>query len=173
LNASDDDVKNYIRIFTTMTRHEIEALEAEHQEAPHLHTLQKALAKDITIRVHSKEDYEAAVEASGILFGNSSLEMLQRLDEDTLLSVFEGVPQVQLSRTELEAGINMVELFSDKTGVFPSRGEARKMIQAGGVSVNKTKAADPVEIVSSDALLNNKYILLQKGKKNYYLLIVN
>jgi len=173
LNAADQDAKNYIRIFTTMNREQIEAIEAEHEIAPHLRVLQKALAEDITIRVHSVEDYKVAVEASEILFGNSSLEMLQRLDEETLLSVFEGVPQVQLSRTELEAGINMVELLSDKTGVFPSRGEARKMIQAGGVSINKVKAADPATIVSSESLLNNRYILVQKGKKNYYLLLVN
>lgn len=173
LNASDEDAANYIRIFTCMNRNEIEALEIEHQAAPHLRVLQKALAKDITVRVHSNEDYETAIEASGILFGNSSLETLQRLDEDTLLSIFEGVPQVQLSRSEIESGINVVELLSDKSQIFPSRGEARKMIQGGGVSINKVKAGDPAELVDHMRLLQNKYILVQKGKKNYYLLMVN
>ena len=173
MNTSDEDCKTLIRIFTTFEREEIEAMEAEHLTAPHLRKLQQALAKEITIRVHSEQDYSQAVEASQILFGNSSVETLQKLDEETFLQVFEGVPRVQLSRTEMESGINMVELLSDKSSVFPSRGEARKMIQAGGVSINKVKAGDPAEVVSSSSLLNNKYLLVQKGKKNYYLLMVD
>lgn len=172
LNASDEDCKTLIRIFTTMEREEIEAIEAEHLTAPHLRKLQQALAKDITIRVHSQQEYEQAVEASQILFGNASVETLRQLDEETFLQVFEGVPRVQLSRSEMDSGINMVELLADKSSVFPSRGEARKMIQAGGISVNKIKAGDPAEVVNSSALLNNKYLLIQKGKKNYYLLMV-
>jgi tyrosyl-tRNA synthetase len=173
LNASDEDVKNYIRIFTIRSKEEIEALEAEHATGPHLRVLQKALAKDITIRVHSEADYEAAVEASQILFGNSSLETLQKLDEETLLSVFEGVPHMNVARLELESGVNIVELLSDKSGIFPSRGEARKMIQSGGVSINKEKKADHAENITASSLLNNKYLLVQKGKKNYYLLLAN
>lgn len=173
LNASDEDVKNYIRIFTIRSKEDIEALEAEHATAPHLRVLQKALAKDITIRVHSEADYEAAVEASQILFGNSSLETLQKLDEETLLSVFEGVPHMNVARAELESGVNIVELLSDKSGIFPSRGEARKMIQSGGLSINKEKKADHAENITASSLLNNKYLLVQKGKKNYYLLLAN
>jgi tyrosyl-tRNA synthetase len=172
LNASDEDCKTLIRIFTTMEREEIESIESDHLTAPHLRKLQQALAKEITIRVHSEKEYEQAVEASQILFGNASVETLRQLDEETFLQVFEGVPRVQLSRSEMDTGINMVELLADKSSVFPSRGEARKMIQAGGISVNKIKAGDPAEVVNSSALLNNKYLLIQKGKKNYYLLMV-
>lgn len=171
LNGSDEDSKNYVRIFTTMTREEVEALEREHAAAPHLRVLQKAIAKEITIRVHSEQDYTSAVEASEILFGNAPTEALSRLDEDTLLSVFEGVPQVQVSRAELEAGIGMLDLLADKSSVFPSRGEARKLIQSGGVSINKIKVADPNAVQTTEGLLQGKYLLVQKGKKNYYLII--
>ena len=173
LNSSDEDSKNYVRIFTKMTREEVEALEAEHNLAPHLRILQKAIAKEVTIRVHSEQDYSSAVEASEILFGNAPTEALSKLDEDTLLSVFEGVPQVNISKSELESGVAMIELLSDKTGIFPSRGEARKLIQSGGVSINKQKIADVNANQSTEGLLQNKYLLVQKGKKNYYLLIVN
>jgi len=172
LNASDADAGKYIRIFTLLGKEEIEQLETEHATAPHLRILQKALAKEVTIIVHSEETWQGAVDASEILFGNAATDTLQKLDEDTLLSVFEGVPQVTLSKEELTAGINAIEFLSDKTQIFPSRGEARKMIQAGGVSINKEKIADINATVNAEGLLNNKYLLVQKGKKNYYLIIV-
>nr|MDQ3049008.1 tyrosine--tRNA ligase [Bacteroidota bacterium] len=172
LNASDEDVKNYIRIFTLFKKEEIEALEAEHALAPHTRILQKALAKDITIRVHSEADYTAAVEASEILFGKGTSEGLQKLSEEDFLSVFEGVEQFELSHTELIAGIDLVELLSTKTTVFPSKGEAKKMIQAGGVLINKTKMESLDSKINADHLINGKYILAQKGKKNYYVLKV-
>ena len=171
LNASDADAGKYIRIFTLLSKEEIEKLEAEHATAPHLRILQKALAKEVTIIVHSEEAWQGAVDASEILFGNAATDTLQKLDEETLLSVFEGVPQVKLSKEELTAGINAIEFLSDKTQIFPSRGEARKMIQAGGVSINKEKIADINATVNTEGLLNNKYLLVQKGKKNYYLII--
>ena len=143
----------------------------QHQEAPHLRILQKALAKEVTIIVHSEEAWQGAVDASEILCGNAATDTLQKLDEETLLSVFEGVPQVNLSKEELTVGINAIEFLSDKTQIFPSRGEARKMIQAGGVSINKEKIADINATVNAEGLLNNKYLLVQKGKKNYYLII--
>ncbi|MFM9028673.1 MAG: tyrosine--tRNA ligase, partial [Bacteroidota bacterium] len=169
LNASDEDVGNFIRIFTLRTLEEIEALEEEHNKAPHLRLLQKELARDITVRVHSESAYQAAVEASDILFGKGTSEALLRLSEDDLLAVFEGVPQVEIGRAELEIGINLVEFLADKTCIFPSRGEARKMVLAGGVSVNKQKTDDIARNVSSIDLLNNRYLLIQKGKKNYVL----
>jgi tyrosyl-tRNA synthetase len=171
LNASDADAGKYIRIFTLLSKEEIEKLETEHATAPHLRILQKALAKEVTIIVHSEEAWQGAVDASEILFGNAATDTLQKLDEETLLSVFEGVPQVKLSKEELTAGINAIEFLSDKTQIFPSRGEARKMIQAGGVSINKEKIADINATVNAEGLLNNKYLLVQKGKKNYYLII--
>ena len=169
LNASDEDVKKYIRIFTLMKKDEIEAMEKEHDAAPHLRTLQKALAKDITTRVHSEHDYLAAVEASEILFGKGTAEALNNLSEDDLLSVFEGVPQVEIEKSRLDAGINMIEFLSDTSQIFPSRGEAKKMLQGGGVAINKTKVDDLNRNLSSSDLLKGKYILIQKGKKNYYL----
>ena len=172
LNASDDDVKNYIRIFTLFTKEEIEKLEAEHATAPHLRTLQKALAKDITIRVHSEADYNAAIEASQILF-NGSLEDLAKLSEELFLDIFDGVPQFDISKKEIEAGVPVIDLLAEKTQVFPSKGEARKMIQGGGVLVNKTKVEDVELKVSASHLINNKYILVQKGKKNYFLIKAN
>ena len=171
LNVSDDDAAKYIKIFTAIGREEIEALIAEHAEAPHLRILQKRLAKEVTIMVHSEADYEAAVEASGILFGNNTHDALVKLDEDTLLAVFEGVPQFKVSREKIEAGIKAVDLFAEESAVFPSKGEMRKMAQGGGVSLNKEKlAAFDQEITTAD-LLNDKYLLVQRGKKNYFLLI--
>jgi tyrosyl-tRNA synthetase len=172
LNASDEDVKNYIRIFTVKSKEEIENLEAEHDKAPHQRILQKELAKDITIRVHSEKDYEAAIEASGILFGSGTAESLMNLSEDDLLSVFHGVPQMNIARNELQNGINIVELLTDKTKIFPSKGEARKMLQGGGVFLNKEKITEPEMNVNSSSLIKDKYILAQKGKKNYFLIIV-
>lgn len=171
LNTSDADAEKYIRIFTLYGKDEIEAMIAEHQAAPHLRVLQKALAKDITIRIHSEADYLSAVEASEILFGKGTAEALHRLDEDTLISVFEGVPQYEISTADLSAGIGIVDLVAEKTTIFPSKGEARRMLKDGGVQVNKTKVGEEF-IVDASQLLSGKYLLVQKGKKNYYLLIV-
>lgn len=173
MNSSDEDSKNYIRIFTTLTKEEVESIEAEHSQAPHLRLLQKAIAREVTIRVHNEEDYNAAVEASEILFGNAPTETLSKLDEGTLLSVFEGVPRVNVPKSELDAGIGLLELLTDKSGIFPSRGEARKLVQSGGVSINKQKVIDPNVQQTSVDLLQDKYLLIQKGKKNYYLIIAN
>lgn len=174
LNTSDEDAANFIRIFTQLSREEIESLLAGHLQAPHARKLQQVLARDITTRVHSAGDYELALKASNILFGNSTAEDLQSLDEDTLLSVFDGVPQTSISRADLENCPTITDLLSVATNnlVFPSKGEARKMIQAGGVSINKAKVSDANE-KASFSLLQNKYLLAQKGKKNYYLIVVN
>lgn len=172
LNVSDADAAKYIKIFTALSKEEIADLEAEQAAAPHLRPLQKRLAKEVTIMVHSEEDYNAAVEASNILFGNATSEALKKLDEDTLLAVFEGVPQFEVSLDEFATGIKAVDLFTEKAAVFPSKGEMRKLVQSGGVSVNKEKLATADEVVTSASLLNNKYLLVQKGKKNYFLLII-
>ena len=171
LNVSDEDAKRYIKIFTSLSKEKIEGLIAEHEQAPEARVLQKRLAKEVTIMVHSEADYNAAVEASGILFGKATSEALKRLDEDTLLSVFEGVPQFEVSKTDIEAGIKAVDLFTEKAAIFPSKGEMRKLVQGGGVSLNKEKlAAFDQEITAAD-LLDEKYLLVQRGKKNYYLVI--
>ena len=172
LNVSDADAAKYIKIFTALSKEEIADLDAEQAAAPHLRPLQKRLAKEVTIMVHSEEDYNAAVEASNILFGNATSEALKKLDEDTLLAVFEGVPQFEVSLDEFATGIKAVDLFTEKAAVFPSKGEMRKLVQSGGVSVNKEKLATADEVVTSASLLNNKYLLVQKGKKNYFLLII-
>jgi tyrosyl-tRNA synthetase len=173
LNVSDEDASKYIRIFTVLDQKTIENLESEHAQAPHLRMLQKEIAKEVTTMVHSQEDYEMAVKASEILFGKSSTEDLASLDERTFLAVFEGVPQVQISKSEFESVENVLDLFGEKTQaqIFPSKGEARKMIQGGGVSINKEKLGDPNAPLSFD-LLQNKYLLIQKGKKNYFILEV-
>ena len=169
LNVSDEDAKRYIRIFTLLDRETVEALTAEHETAPHLRILQKRLAQEITTMIHSKEEYEKAVEASAILFGGSTSEALRKLDEETLLQVFEGVPQFRIARAEL--GLPFVDLCAEKTQVFPSKGECRKMVQGGGVSLNKEKVADPARTVGEADLIAGKYLLVQRGKKNYYLVI--
>ena len=168
LNCSDEDTKKYIRIFTLFSREEIEAMEKEQDAAPHLRILQKALAKDITIRVHGESEYNQAVEASEILFGKGTTETLKHLDEKTLLNVFEGVPQFEVSREELVKGIGLADFLAEKTAVFPSKGEARRMLKDGGVAINKARVAEDL-IVTDELLLNDRYILVQKGKKNYYL----
>lgn len=170
LNTSDEDAKKHIRIFTLLTRDEIENLEAEHERVPHQRILQKALAKDVTIRIHSEKDYENSVEAAEILFGRGTLESLRKLSEKEFLSIFEGVPTMEISKKELQKGVNIIDLLSDKTQIFPSRAEARKMIKAGGVSVNKEKLIDENLNMYDDTLINDKYIVAQKGKKNYYLI---
>jgi tyrosyl-tRNA synthetase len=173
LNVSDDDAATFIKIFTQFNKEEIEGLISEHKQSPHLRKLQSTLAKDITVRVHSSQDFDNAVKASNILFGSSTTDDLQSLDEDTLLSVFEGVPQTIISRDELGSTQTVTDLLSTVTKglVFPSKGEARKMIQAGGVSINKTKLED-VNQKPEFKLLQKKYLLAQKGKKNYYLIVV-
>lgn len=171
LNTSDADAEKYIKIFTLFSKEEIENLVNKHNQEPHLRQLQKVLAKDVTIRVHSEADYESAVEASQILFGNSTTEALRKLDERTLLSVFEGVPQFEISRTELNNTIGIVDFLADKTRIFSSKGEARRMLKDNGVSINKSKVSEDF-LISSEDLLNQKYILVQKGKKNYFLIVV-
>lgn len=169
LNASDEDAQNYIKIFTVMGREEIESIISQHLQAPHERLLQRTLAEDITQRVHSKDELNKAVQASEILFGRGTSEALQQLDEKTLLSVFEGVPQFEISRDKLSAGIAIVELLAEESAVFPSKGEARRMLQSNSVAVNKDKV-DQETVVNADKLLNNRYLLVQKGKKNYFLL---
>jgi tyrosyl-tRNA synthetase len=174
LNASDEDAAKWIRIFTLLGKEEIEKLIQEHQKEPHLRVLQKSLAKDITIRVHSEEDFHTAVKASEILFGKSTTDDLKSINEATLLSVFEGVPQVDLKKDEYLSTQNVTDLLSTTTQslIFPSKGEARKMISSGGVSINKTKIESPDQKVDFE-LLQKKYLLVQKGKKNYYLVRIN
>ena len=171
LNVSDSDAERYIKIFTSIEKEEIEALVAEHQQAPHLRALQKRLAKEVTIMVHSEEDYNAAVDASNILFGNATSESLRKLDEDTLLAVFEGVPQFEISRDALAEGVKAVDLFVDNAAVFASKGEMRKLVQGGGVSLNKEKLEAFDQVITAADLLDEKYLLVQRGKKNYFLLI--
>ena len=171
LNVSDEDAQRYIKIFTSLGQEEINGLIEQHQEAPHLRILQKRLAQEVTVMVHSQEAYESAVEASNILFGNATSETLKKIEEDTLLAVFEGVPQFQLKREDLAEGVKIMQLLTDNAQVFPSKGELRKLIQSGGVSVNKEKVVDQEMLITSELLLNGKYLLVQKGKKNYFLLI--
>lgn len=173
LNVSDEDAANFIKIFTQLTKEEIENLISEHSQAPHQRKLQQVLAKDITVRVHSQDVYDNAIKASNILFGNSTTEELQSLDEDTLLSVFEGVPQVKISKADYDNTGSVIDLLSisSQNIIFPSKGEARKMIQGGGVSVNKSKVED-MNAKPAYKLLQDKYLLAQKGKKNYYLIVV-
>lgn len=171
LNVSDEDAEKYIKIFTMLTKEEVAALIEEQKANPGLRPIQKRLAKEITIMVHSEADYEAAVEASQILFSNKAQDILHKIDEDTLLSVFEGVPQFEVEKSVVEAGVPLVNLLTENAAVFVSKGEMRKLTQGGGVLVNKEKVADPNMLIDSSHLLNGKYILAQKGKKNYYLII--
>ena len=171
LNVSDADAAKYIKIFTDLTQEEIKALEEEQERDPGMRPLQKRLAKEITIMVHSEQDYEMAVEASQILFSNKAKDILHKIDEDTLLSVFEGVPQFEVSREALNAGVPAIVLLTEDAAVFPSKGEMRKMVQGGGVSINKEKITDQNMVIDSSMLLNDKYLLAQRGKKNYFLLI--
>ena len=171
LNTSDEDAERYIKIFTLLDKQTVENLVEQHKQAPHMRELQKKLAKEVTIMVHSQADYETAVEASGILFGSGTAESLRKLDESTFLSVFEGVPQFRISKSLLEAGINIVDLLAGQTQVFPSKGELRRSIQGNGLSINKEKVTSPDLMINTSFLVDNKYVLVQKGKKNYYLLI--
>lgn len=172
LNVSDADAQKYLKIFTFLTKEEIEELAREHEADPGQRPMQKRLAKELTCMVHSEADYEAAVEASRILFSNNADEALRRLDEQTLLDVFEGVPTFEVSREAIEAGVPALDLLAGLTKVFASKGEARKMVQQGGVSINKAKLSDPNAVIGAESLLQNKYILAQRGKKNYFLIKV-
>ncbi|MBT4881672.1 tyrosine--tRNA ligase [Flavobacteriales bacterium] len=169
LNSSDEDAKNYIKIFTLLSQEEIAKLTTEHEEVPHLRVLQKAIAEEVTTRVHSAKDLEMAIKASNILFGKSTADDLKSLDEETFLSVFEGVPQFEISKADLDLGI--LDIVAEKTQIFASKGEARRMIKSNAVSINKEKITEDVQLSEKD-LLNGKYLLAQKGKKNYFLIIV-
>jgi tyrosyl-tRNA synthetase len=171
LNASDDDVKKWIRIFTLKNKEEIEALEKDHDAAPHLRILQKALAEDITVKTHSVESLETAIKTSEFLFGNGSLEFLKGLSDKAVLDIFDGIPQYKILIEELGAGIDAASLLAEKSAIFPSKGEAKKTIQGGGVSVNKEKVAEMAQVFTADHLIHDKFIVVQKGKKNYFLLI--
>jgi tyrosyl-tRNA synthetase len=171
LNTTDVDAKSYIRIFTLLDREVIEAMEAEHDAAPHTRILQKALAKDITIRVHGEAEYEKAIKSSEFLFGNIGIEFLSELSENEVLDLFAGVPNFNIALSELEQGINITDLLAAKTSVFPSKGEAKKMIVGGGAAINKVKIATADDIYNTDALIGGKFIVAQKGKKNYFLII--
>ena len=169
LNSSDEDAKNYIKIFTLKSQEEIKQLTTEHEQAPHLRVLQNAIANEVTTRVHSGEDLDMAIKASNILFGKSTADDLKSLDEETFLSVFEGVPQFEISKADLD--LNILDIVAEKTQIFSSKGEARRMIKSNAVSINKEKIIEDIQLSEND-LLNGKYILAQKGKKNYFLIIV-
>lgn len=171
LNVSDADAERYIKIFTSLSKEEIEALATAQKEAAHLRPLQKKLAEELTVMVHSKEDYDQAVKASAILFGNSTADDLKALDAETLLQVFEGVPQYEISKNNLADGIQAIELLTQTAAVFPSKGEMKKLVQSGGVMINKNKLESAEESIDLSYLIGGKYILAQKGKKNYFLLI--
>ena len=170
LNQSDADAERFIKMFTLLSREEIEGIIAEHVKAPHLRLLQKTLAKELTVMVHSEKDYEVAVAASDVLFGKSTRETLESLDDKTLLSVFDGVPTYEIDKSQLGDGVKLSVLGVDQTPIFKSKGELRKLIANGGVSLNKTKVVDDV-LITSSSLINDKFLLLQQGKKNYTLLI--
>ncbi len=172
LNVSDADAEKYIKIFTGLTKEEIGQLTEQQRNEPHLRILQKTLAREVTAMVHSSADVQAAEDASQMLFGQGTAESLAALDEDTFMSVFEGVPQYEVERSALEAGIPLLDFLSVHTAVFPSKGEARRMVEGGGLSINKEKIADINAAVTADKLINGKYMLVQKGKKNYYVITV-
>ena len=170
LNVSDEDAEKYLKIFTMLKREEIETLVGEHAEAPHIRLMQKKLAEELTVMVHTREEYEMAVEASGILFGKGTTESLKKIREDVFLSVFEGVPQFELPSSDMDRDV--LELLAVDTAVFSSKGEARRMVAGGGVSINKQKLSGPEQRITGADFINNKYLLIQKGKKNYYLIRV-
>ena len=170
VNVSDEDAERYIKIFTLLDRETIEQLIAEHREAPHLRKLQKKLAEEVTVMIHSREDYERAVAASSILFGGGA-EALKAADERTILEVFEGVPQFEIAKADLEAGVSFSALCTEKAALFASKGELRRLIQGGGISLDGTKVADPEQKVTEADLISGKFLLVQKGKKNYFLII--
>ena len=171
INVSDEDAAKYIKIFTTLSKEEIDALIEEQQKAPHLRPLQKKLAEEITIMVHSRQDYEMAVNASQILFGKATSETLRSIDEETFLQVFAGVPQFRISKETLSRSIKAVDLLTEVATVFPSKGEMRKTTQAGGVMINKERLENPETFIDASSLIGGKYLVAQRGKKNYFLLI--
>ncbi len=171
LNSSDEDAERYIKIFTSLPKAEIEAITNEHKSAPHKRLLQKKLAEEVTVMVHSQEDYEMAVEASQILFGKATASQLRKLDENTFLSVFEGVPMFNINKSELVRGVHLFDLLTGNTSIFPSRGELKRTIKGNGLSINQEKITDEDLIVNREFLIGEKYILVQKGKKNYSLII--
>ena len=171
LNVSDEDAKSYIKIFTLLDKETIHALVAEHETAPHLRVLQKTLAKEITCMIHTEKEYNKAVEATAILFGGATAEALKSLDGETLLQVFDGVPQFNIEAADIENGINFIDLCGEKLPVFSSKGETRKLIQGGGISLNKEKITSIDAVVTEADFIAGKYLLVQKGKKNYYLII--
>lgn len=172
LNTSDADAEKYIKIFTFLSKGKIEALIAEHAEAPHMRILQKRLAEEITVMVHSQEEFDNAIEASNILFGKSTSDDLKKLDEKTFLDVFDGVPQAEISRSNVEAGLDMIAALAAETGFLASNGEARRELKQNSISVNKEKVKEDYKITTAD-LINDKFVLLQKGKRNYFVLVVN
>ncbi len=170
LNVSDTDAEKYIKIFTMLSQDEVSELATRHNEAPHMRELQKKLAREITIMVHSEQEYDAAVEASQILFGKATSEALAKIDERTFLAVFEGVPTFDINKQDIEQGINVVDLLTDNAAVFPSKGELRRLIKGGGVSMNKEKIESAERVIKTNSLINGKYLLIQKGKKNYFMI---
>jgi tyrosyl-tRNA synthetase len=172
LNVSDEDAARYIKIFTVLNKEEIEDIINEHNKAPHERLLQRKLAEEVTIMVHSRDDYEGAVEASQILFGKGTTESLRKMNENTFLSVFEGVPVFDVPKDVIETGVSIADLCAGHTQVFTSKGELRRLVQGGGLSINKEKVDNPDKNISLESLLNNKYLLIQKGKKNYFLIRV-
>ncbi len=169
LNSSDDDAEKYIKIFTFLNKETIDQLIAEHQEAPHLRVLQKRLAQEVTTTVHGAEEFEKAIKASEILFGNSTSEDLKTLDEKTFLDVFEGVPQAEISREEIRNGIDIIGALAEKTGFLKSNGEARRALKENSISVNKEKVSDDYQVSEKD-LINSQFVLLQRGKRNYFII---
>lgn len=169
LNVSDDEALRYLKVFSVLSAEEIESIHAAHASAPHARALQKALAREITVRVHSEADYKTAVESSQILFGDGATEALKRLSENDLLSMFEGIPQFTIAKSEIERGIGLIDLLAGKTSIIASKGEAKRLIQNGGVFINKAKADDGAQTIGAADLIGNRYIVIQKGKKNYFL----
>jgi len=172
LNVSDEDAARYIKIFTLLGKSEIDSLIESHKQAPHERILQKRLAEEVTVMVHSRDEFESAVEASQILFGKGTTESLRKMSENTFLLVFEGVPVSDVAHDMIKAGVTVTDLCTAHTGIFPSKGELRRIVQGGGLSINKVRIDDPELIIGDDRLLNNKYLLVQKGKKSYFLVRV-
>ena len=172
LNQSDEDAERFIKMFTLLPREEIEALIEEHKQAPHLRVLQKRLAKEVTIMVHSEEDYNVAVEASNVLFGSGSIDTIKKLDDNTIFSIFNGVPTFEINKETLLDGIKLTDLSVEKLSIFKSKGDLRKLIKNGGISINKEKIFDDI-VVNTNNLINDKFLLVQQGKKNYNLIIAH
>jgi tyrosyl-tRNA synthetase len=171
LNASDADVKNWIRVFSMKGKEEIEALEQQQEEAPHLRILQKTLAEEITVRVHSREDYEQALKSSEILFGKATKEQLEQLTDAQLLDIFDGVPTFNIANDKLSSGVSILDILAQETTILPSKGEAKKLVSANGIAINLEKFADINGVLTSENLINGKYLVVKKGKKDFYLIV--